>query len=488
MKTKKFIIVSLAILLLPLGTFASTIDPNFNANRILEDQDILDSDSMSLPDIQNFLQSKGSYLANYIAPNNNGIVKTAAEIIYEATHNNYDCDGVTLSNNPTESEKKLKCKSITTVSPKFLLVLLQKEASLVEDSKPSQGRLDWATGYGCPDNWVCNPYYKGFGKQVNSAALQFLAYMKEPARYNFKKGGTYTFTNPYGTISTKNITVTPQNLATAALYNYTPHVFNGNYNTYKLWNKYFPEGLEPTISYPDGSILKAKDSPVVWLIKDEKKSPFLNWSSFISRYRPEQIVEVNKSELEGYPEANAIKFANYSLIQTPFSIYLIVDDEKRPFADMKTFQSIGFNPEELEQATEEDLNSYKLSTAITITSKYLTGALIQDSKSGGVYYIENGTKAPIIDSIFLKTKFKDKSVAKETNGELANYEKIDPVKFDDGELLKSSTNPSIYLISNGKKRPFANETVLKTLGYNINNVITVSSQVLYQYPAGDIIR
>jgi len=489
MKIKNIVIISLIALLFPLISSAQNIDPTFNPNRILENNDILDINSMTLPDIQHFLQNKHSYLANYIAPNSNGMVKTAAEIIYDASMNNYNCDGVALSNKPSEKEKQLKCQHLTTVSPKLLLVLLQKESSLIEDPRPSQRHLDWATGYGCPDNWVCNPYYKGFWKQINSAALQFLAYMKEANHYTYKVGRSYTFTNPYGTISNKRITVIPQNQATAALYNYTPHVFNGNYNVYRIWNRYFPKDRVASLLYPDGSILKAKDNPVVWLIQKGKKRPFLNWASFISRFRPDQIIKVDKRELEAYPEANAIKFPNYSLLQLPSKeIYLIVDKEKRPFANIATFKGIGFNPEELESATEDDLSSYVLGKTITLSSTHLTGTLIQDAKSGGVYYVKDGTKAPIIDKVFLKTKFKGQKVIKEKNNELRNYTKIKPVMFGDGELLRSTISPTIYLISNGQKRPFANEAVLKKLGYNLKNVIAISPRVLYYYPQGKIIR
>ncbi|MFA6194534.1 MAG: hypothetical protein WC719_02165 [Patescibacteria group bacterium] len=243
---------ALIFCLLPLLAKAQTdIDAAFNPNRILEDEEMLNYGSMGLPEIQNFLNNKGSYLANYSTLNTHGDTRSAAQIIYDATHNNYDCEGVTLSDTPTEAEKKAKCRQITTVNPKFLLVLLQKEASLVTDNSPAQSHLDWATGYGCPDSWVCNPYYKGFGKQVNSASLQFLAYLKEPERYSFKVGQTYIAKDKYGILkpiakaindgdyntimaSPDHVSVTPENLATAALYNYTPHVFNGNYNTYSF--------------------------------------------------------------------------------------------------------------------------------------------------------------------------------------------------------------------------------------------------------------
>jgi hypothetical protein len=469
----------------------SNIDSNFDPNYIISDKDILDTDSMTLPDIQHFLQSKNSYLANYIAPNNNGIMKTAAEIIYDATNRNFNCDNVTLSDNPTEEEKRLKCQTIKTISPKFMLILIQKESSLIEDSNPSQKRLDWATGYGCPDNWTCNPYYKGFGKQINSAALQFLSYMNEPYRYNYQMGETYIFTNPYGTISNQNLTVTPQNKATAALYNYTPHVFNGNYNIYKLLKSYFPETMTSTSPkiYSDGSLLKLANDPGIWLIENGMKRPFINYASFISRFTPEQVIITNQEILNSYSQGENIKFPDYSLVQTPDeTIYLLAGKEKRPFDSFKTFRAIGFHETEIESASQAELAGYTIGQAITATSTYVTGALLQDITTGGIYYVENGTKAPLLDRAFLETKFKNQNLIKVSPEILQKYFDVDPILFPDGTLLKSSSFPTVYLISNGTKRMFINEKVFNDLGYNPTNIITVSSKVLYQYPLGESIQ
>lgn len=490
MKGKKIIIIFLFWLLAAQSALAQAeVDPKFNPNNIISDNEFLDSKSLSLADIQNFLQSKNSFLANYTAPNSSGIIKPASEIIYDAANNNYDCDGVTLSDTPTQAEKDLKCRHITTVNPKFLLILLQKEQGLIENSSPSQSDLDWATGYGCPDGWVCNPYYKGFGKQVNSASLQFLAYLKEPDHYNYQAGQTYIISNtltPYCTTANQTMAVTPENKATAALYNYTPHVFNGNYNVYKLWNRYFPKTIK---LYPDGSVLQVKNDPGIWLIQGGKKRPFLSYSAFTSRFKLEQVVTINKDELDNYAPGEAIKFANYSLVQTPDKkIYLLVDNEKRLFANLTVFKKIGFNPEEIEKAVLDDLTSYQTGKTITATSTYVTGVLMQDKKGGGVFYVENGTKAPIIDKIFLSTKFKGKKILKVTTKELNTYTKISPVLFSDGTLLKTDSFPTVYLISNGQKRPFADEAAFNKLGYNSKNVISVSSQLLYNYPLGELIQ
>ncbi|MDD2681177.1 MAG: hypothetical protein PHE20_03750 [Patescibacteria group bacterium] len=465
---------------------AQTVDPAFDPNFIISDAELLDYDSLSVTEIQNLLQKYNSYLASYKTQNAHGTIKTAAEIIFDASNNNYDCSGVTLTDNPVEAEKAIKCQRITTVSPKFLIVLLQKEASLIENPSPTQARLDWATGYGCPDNWTCNPYYKGFGKQVNSAALQFLAYINEQYRYTYKAGQTYTFSNPYGTISNESMVVTPANKATAALYNYTPHVFNGNYNVYKLYERYFPAR---EARYPSGTLLQAKGSVGVWLIQDGLKRPFLSKSALVSRYSLDKIISVDETELDGYEKGSPISLPNYSIIRssTDQNIYLIVDDTKRKFDNEATLKKFGFNPDEIISATAQDLSYYQNGLNLTASSTYPAGALLRDPDSGGVYFVQDGIKAPIIDKVILEKKFSGEPVLKATRAELALYTKVSPLLFEDGELLKSDSSSAVYLIVNGQKKPFASGDDFEKLGYKWSNIINVSPQLLYLYPLGNLI-
>jgi hypothetical protein len=482
MNTKLYLSIFFISLLFTLPTQAQTVDPKFNPSMIISDAELLDYSSMNLNQIQSFLEKHNSYLATYQTLNSHGTMKSAAEIIYEAATSNYDCSGITLSASPNEAEKQLLCKKITTVSPKFLLVLLQKEASLVEDANPSQGRLDWATGYGCPDNWTCNPYYKGFGKQVNSASLQFLAYMNLPQRYNFKAGQTYDFNNPFGTISNEKMTVTIANQATAALYNYTPHVFNGNYNVYRLYQRYFPQR---TAHYPNGSLLQAKNEAGVWLIQNGIKRPFITKAALASRYNLNKIILVDAIELEAYAKGDPISLPNYSIVKSPSAdIYLIVGDEKRKFENNEVFKSFGFNPAEIIEASSQDLSYYKEANILSKNSVYPTGALLQDPRNGGVFFVQDGKKAPIVDRIFLNTMYKDRKIIKTSAEEIDKYTKIEPVKFGDGELLKSTSANTVYLIANGYKRPFLTGEDFEGLGYKWGNIITISPQLLSVYPTG----
>lgn len=450
----------------------------FDPNNIIGDLEILDYSTMDLNDIQKFLTTKGSYLATYSCPDAFGIIRTAAEIIYNAATKNFDCDGAVLSDNSTDAERNLKCRKVT-INPKFLLVLLQKEQSLIEELSPSQRNLDWATGYGCPDSGTCNPRWQGFGKQVNSAALQFRDYLDRPQLYTYRAGGTYIFTNPYGTISQAPVTVTPANQATAALYNYTPHVYNGNFNFYKIWNRWF------TKVYPDGSLLQADGEKGVWLLQTGLKRPFLSKTALASRFDANKIIKINKSDLDKYETGTPIKFAQYALIKSPRgTIFLLVDDTKRGFTSLAVFRKMGFNPSEIVNASWEDINYYADGANLTATSTYPTGALLQDKKTGGVYYVIEGTKAPLVDRVFLTTKFKNKKIIKVARAELDQYTNVKPYLFGDGELLKTKDSPYAYVISGGKKILLASDKVFKDLGYKTANIIIVPSSVLYLYDAG----
>lgn len=433
-------------------------DDNFNPNYIISDFEILDYTSMDFAEIQKFLDDKNSYLANYSTTDADGKMMTAAQAIYDRA-------------------------VVNKVNPKFLLVLLQKEMSLIEDQSPEQSQLDWATGYGCPDGGTCNPRWKGFWKQVNSASLQFYSYIDEPHLYKYQVGGTYTFTNPYATINKEPTVVTPANLATAALYNYTPHVYNGNYNFYKIWQRYF------TRSYTDGSLLQAEGEPGVWLIQNGQKRPFHTRSALISRFDENKIIIVNKADLDAYPKGAPIKFSNYSLVRSPRgTIFLLVDDKRRGFATSEAFRKIGYNPEEVMSASWEDINSYQEGKPLTATSTYPTGALLQNNKTGGVYWVFEGEKAPLLDAVFLKTEYKRKEIIPVTPEELASYITIDPILFKNGELVKSPNSNAVYLISDNTKRPFISGKIFEDLGYKWENIITVSPKVLYFYGDGEVIE
>lgn len=453
MNKAKKIIATLIIAILAFGAvLPSVLAADFDNGYIISDLDLTSYDSMTLAEIQSFLENRGGTLGRFMAADYNGVIKSAAEIIYQA--------GQTYK-----------------INPKFLLVMLQKEQSLVEDANPSQSQYDWAMGYAvCDDCSVADPgmlLFKGFGLQVDKTAGAQRWYIDNTNNGWLKTvGKTYTIDGQ---------TVTIHNQATANLYNHTPHIL-GNYNFWKVWNSWFSQ------LYPDGTLLQIDGEKSVWLLQEGLRREFKSKSILMSRYDMNKVIVVGKNELEKYAIGAPIKFANYSLLQTPDkNVYLLVDNQLRQFASKEVIRKIGYNPEEFEPITLEDLNLFQLGEQITVETVYPSGKLLQDNKTGGVFFVQDGKKYPLITKDILKINFPNEKLKKVTTKDLDKYITLDSVKLRDGEIVKAAGEPAVYIISNGTKRPVISGVVFERLGYKWKNVRTIQEKTLSNLPLGAMI-
>jgi len=142
------------------------------------------------------------------------------------------------------------------ISPKALLVTLQKESlNLIYDSWPMLSQYKSAMGYGCPDTAPCDAQYAGFYNQINNAAYQFNLYRNNATAYRYKPFQTNNiYYNPNFSCGSTSVNI--QTYATAGLYNYTPYQPNqstldnlygtgdscgayGNRNFWRTYNDWF---------------------------------------------------------------------------------------------------------------------------------------------------------------------------------------------------------------------------------------------------------
>ncbi|MFA7662327.1 MAG: hypothetical protein WCX88_00210 [Patescibacteria group bacterium] len=455
MKTKIFLslgFISLAIFLFSNIARATEFNPNY----IISDEDLTKKDTMSVDSIQSFLESKGSYLANYSDLDFYGKTEKASTIIYNAAQD-------------------------YNINPQAILVMLQKEQSLVENESPKQYNLDWAMGWQRPDGSDPNDpnlqKRKGFGIQVDGAAGLLEWYMDNhdlPTYYLKKAGVTYNI---------DDTEVTPETKATAALYNYTPHL-HGNSNFQTIWERYFSK------NYLNGSLVQVENEGGVWLLQNGQRRAFASRSALVSRYDLDLVIPISKTDLEKYPVGKEIKFAQYSLLRIPSGgVYMIDGDYKRPITSQEALKMIGYNPEEIEDVSSDDLFDYPTGEPITVESVYPTGALLQDTKTGAVFSVVDGKKYGIIDRSILKLKFPKAHIIPAAVGELDKYQPAGFVKFNDGELVSPVENKTVYVIADGLKRPIVSGEVFETLGYKWKNIIKVPASVLDKlHDTGEVVE
>lgn len=237
------LMILLTSVLLSQGAFAAD-GKNFRPGRIIDDNIFYNANAMTASQIQTFLNGKvpscdtnGSGIATEFGSNltraeyaasrgwqsppyiclrnfkqNTPQVEAASQL----------CEGLSAQTNRTAAQIIADVAKACGINPQVLIVLLQKEQSLVTDIWPLNTQYKYATGFACPDTAPCNDSYSGFFNQVYLAAKQYKIYKRYPNNYNYIAGANNTVKwNPLSSCGTSTFYI--ENQATAALYIYTPY-------------------------------------------------------------------------------------------------------------------------------------------------------------------------------------------------------------------------------------------------------------------------
>ena len=174
----------------------------FQTDTVISEANFRDSESMTVDEIQAFLDQQPGTLKSYRARDHNGRMASTAQMIAEASR-------------------------AWRVNPKVILVKLQKEQSLLADKSPSRTQYDWAMGAGATDSGKIYKY-QGFGKQIWWGAQKLN-----------KNAGPW---RPGISMRIDGSRIHPTNSATYSLYKYTPH-FRGTMSFWMLYWRYFGDPL-----------------------------------------------------------------------------------------------------------------------------------------------------------------------------------------------------------------------------------------------------
>ncbi len=453
---KKIIFLSIIFIALPFLSYAAI----YNPNNILSDDEYLDSSSMSSGYIQEFLNSKGSGLAN-LSVDANGTQKSVATVFYEAakTYN---------------------------VSQKLLVATAQKEQSAITCQNLSQNQLDKLMGYGIYNG---NDYseYLGVYNQVNYAAKQFRKYYDYSGNYGWQQGQTRT--------TGDQVEVTPATKATAGLYNYTPYAGanagatknddgnGGNFLFWKTWNNWF------VTNHPSGTLIRENGSVGIYYIQNGKKKPF--WSGKVfeeNGFNKDLVVEVSKNEIDAYSTTTPMKYSDGTAVQGPDGgVFIIEGGLKRAITSREIFDDLGYRAENLIQVSKEELDLYKRGEDLKSSQSYPNGTLVKSPINGGIYLLEGKYREPVRDRLIFNNRFKWSKVVNISKEKFSQYEEGSPVLFKDGTLIRDEAG-NIFVIENGLRRHISRPSIFTGLGYNIKNVINVPNWIVLMHPGGEAIN
>ncbi len=425
----------------------------FNPDLLLMDSELTEARGFTKEDLAR-LFSRGS-LATYRTPDVNGVVRSAVDIVWNAAME-------------------------FTISPKVLAVLLQREQSLVEADRPSQNQLDWAMGYAVCDSCRKDDpgiqKFKGFGPQVHYAAKR----IRESYLEDLNGRGTTVSGFGVGVPAVVNgVSVTPQSLATAVLYTYTPHL-HGNRNFVRIWNRWFVP------SYPNGTVLENLDDGSRWLMQNGQRRPVLSRAALFSRVGNRPAVFVDAKALDAFPEGPALQFPNYTLVRAEDqTIYLLVGDMKRPFDSLAAVRKFGYAVGDIVDVTDGELIGYATGARISSTAPDPNLRLLQDAKTGGVYAVQDGVKRPVVSRAVLKAAFGSLSLTPVSRSVLDALPTGAPATLPDGTLVMQDGGKAVFVIENGTRRHIMDERAFLAYGWRWSDILKADAKTLEIHPLGD---
>ncbi len=490
---KSVVIISL-LFSIPFQIFAQGVDPNFNPNKLIEDKVFSDVETFGGAEgVQKFLETKSSVLANtspaFLArlkepsisklkqdledPQPNlGRLRTAAELIWDASRQ-------------------------SGLNPQVILVTLNKEQGLVTaktDPNESglQRALDHAMGFDCPDSTGCGNLFPGFYYQL------FGNYDSDNNRYlGAAKSLMKSFNTPQGrgpaylgktsrvgdTILIENTMggyegiqpqqqVTILNSATASLYRYTPHVFNGNYNFWKFFIAWF--------RYPNGSLLKTAGANDLYIIQNGLKQLVPAFVATARNLNLKDIIIASPTEIEGYQTDKIYGPADNTIVRVNGDTkkYVFLDNTKHLASDLVIKQR-GLKPDNFYALTADESALFPAGTVLTPKD----GTIIRGNIDKAVYLVADGKIKMYSAYTFEQNKIKPKQITLVPDDEIASYQRGGFVPPLDGSLVKGSSNSAVYLVESSLLKPVLAD-IFKNRGFKASQIKTLSADEINSLAIG----
>lgn len=237
---------------------------------------------------------------------------------------------------------------------------------------------------------------------------------------------------------------------------------------------------------PNRSLIKAKNSPAVYMVEDEVKKPILSAEVFEENGLDwNEIETVDEDELGSYPEGEPLNYPDGTLVKGSGSaVYVIGDGRKKPVKSVNAFLGLGYKWGQIKNIRDAELEKYEDGAMIEDGSVHPEGALIRVKGTSGIYQIKGGKLNPITSrEAFEANNLKWNKVLEVAKEQKEKFKQGSELNYPDGTLLKGD-GAGVYIIDKGVKRAFKSTEDLNSLGYKAAKALKVKENILNKISRG----
>lgn len=427
------------------GLLTAAIAADFDPGNIISDTVFFDPGTMSVSQVQQFLDDRG----RNCRPGTPACLKDIRVTTVAKAADAY-CAGYTGGLSQSAAEIIVGAARSCGVNPRVLIVLLEKEQSLVTRTRPTTSAYERATGFGCPDTAPCNAEFFGLFNQLYLAARQYQRYANPSFPTAYKPGRTVNVLfHPNTACGSAPVHIANQ--ATAGLYAYTPYQPNaaalanlygtgdacsayGNRNFWRLFTDWFGS------TQGGGFLVRTADNATVYLVSGSAKYPIASMA-ILGAYAPLGPVGfVSQMYLDRRTTGQLLD----RFVHAPDgTVYFVDQGRKYHFGTCTQVADFGGNCGSLVPLTEVQIAALSAGGPMRATVK---------TTNGKTFYVTQGTKREAADDASLTAAGMPTSAVALSEASLAQLSYGDPF-IRDGIVIRDRGTGQDYLASSAGINP-----------------------------------
>lgn len=249
---------------------------------------------------------------------------------------------------------------------------------------------------------------------------------------------------------------------------------------------FYLDGLD--MIYPNGILAKQEGKSEVYFIENKQRREITS-SKLMSvlKYNPANVISITEDELNHFPAGEKMKYPDNTLVKAENSpaVYLIKNGRRKEFTSAVLFEKLGYKWNNIINIAKDEMENHPADGKVL----YPDGFLIKSSDNPAVYILEAGKKRKITSAVlFEKREYKWNNIVSLNPEEIKDYPDGKIITYPDGTLIKRGGFSAVYRIEDGKRKEFTSLTIFEATKSKWSDVIALNKDEFLAYPDGGIVK
>jgi N-acetylmuramoyl-L-alanine amidase-like protein len=243
------------------------------------------------------------------------------------------------------------------------------------------------------------------------------------------------------------------------------------YLTFKVWR------------FPNGTFFLATPSKKTYILEKNVLRRPSTWQARATRYRGTEYVTTTDEITKAYTVGSAIGFRDGSVVSVDDQLYVISDGLRRP-TTRSALAALNYDLSAIIETTEQAIAPHREGDPLTASQGYPDGATLKGTTGAEAWLLAGTARQFFSRNVRDSYLVRDIDLAGPADAQMASATTAEPLGFRDGTLVRVADGTRIYIISDGRRRPFSSMKMFTRMGFDPENIREATAAELALHAEG----